>query len=123
MPFAYDEIYNDFEHAKEHVGKGWESIVKEAFDERDKNYSHIHFVQIKEKFGGIRLYADSGKGFSESDRPYYDFLYKLEEKSFQICEECGATENVSTSEKHINGFWIKTLCKDCRDNFNRETKD
>ena len=35
----------------------------------------------------------------------------LEEKSHNICENCGSTKNVTT--KAVNG-WISTLCDKCR---------
>jgi hypothetical protein len=62
------------------------------------------FAQIKEKFGGLRIYVDNGND------AIYNLLDELEKLSYTVCESCGTSEEV-TSE----GSWIKTLCKTCRD--------
>lgn len=54
------------------------------------------FLQIKEKFGGLRLY---GAGELES---------ALESLSYHMCEDCGSTYEIGYTEG-----WIRTLCKKC----------
>jgi len=61
------------------------------------------FAQIKEKFGGLRVYIDNGTD------AIYDILDEAEKKSYEICESCGTRDEV-TSE----GSWVKTLCATCR---------
>jgi hypothetical protein len=69
-------------------GYGWADLIKEC-DEvlfaEDPNYT---ISQIKEKFGGLRFY------FNLSDMDKYQkissVIMTIEEKSFEICETCGA---------------------------------
>lgn len=60
------------------------------------------FMQIKEKYGGLRLYGASSL---ES---------LLEDLSYHICEECGSMEEVGQTQG-----WIKTLCKKCANKSDR----
>ena len=39
--------------------------------------------QVKEKFGGLRFYVGA------AIRPVHDLIHKAEDKSYEICEECG----------------------------------
>ena len=95
------------------VGDGWVPLIKEAERiVREWNLSHpgeprIKFTQIKEKYGGLRLYVNA------APKEILDKLDELEEKSYTICEFCGATENVDTKE---TDGWIYTLCDKCRKN-------
>lgn len=56
------------------------------------------FLQIKEKFGELRIYIET------IDDKYRSMVQLVEDLSSGMCEECG---NVGT----LGGdFWIKTLC-------------
>ena len=57
------------------------------------------FVQIKEKFGSLRLYHDGGNKFSAGVIQYAELL------STVVCEVCGN----SGQTYHIG--WNRTLCK------------
>lgn len=93
------------------VGDGWIPLIKEAEKiVREWNLNHpdeprIKFIQIKEKYGGLRLYVNA------APKEIWSKLDELEEKSYGICEFCGATKNVDTEETH---GWIYTLCDKCR---------
>lgn len=87
-------------------GNGWKSLYEpileyiKEYNETHKENIEIH--QIKEKFGGLRIYPSF----------YTDELMKMideaEEKSYGMCENCGKPC------KQINvGHWIYTLCQDC----------
>lgn len=84
------------EHGLSSVGKGWESLVREAFE---KKPSDVKIVQVKEKFGGLRIYVDI------APKEYHDFLHGLESRSFKICEWCGKPGSLDDST-----YWILTLC-------------
>jgi hypothetical protein len=84
-------------------GDGWCSLV-DSICERLKG-SGAKIRQVKEKFGGLRFSVDFEK---EEDS---NFINQIEKESFKICENCGTKENVT-----VKGGWIKTLCKDCREN-------
>ena len=85
------------------VNEGWFPII-------DKLCSHLQFhidhnrkpqleaVQVKEKFGGLRFYADNA---DDDQQAVIDFVEYL---SLQTCEVCGA------EGKPRGGGWIKTLC-------------
>lgn len=57
------------------------------------------FVQIKEKFGSLRLYCDTTP----------DIISIIETASHTMCEECGSTREIGIT----SSGWIKTLCKEC----------
>lgn len=64
---------------------------------------HPYAVQIKEKFGGLRIYmAGNIEGM-------FDIIDKAERKSYKICEFCGAPG------KTRDGSWIFTLCDKCNE--------
>lgn len=55
-------------------------------------------IQVKEKFGGLRFYVDSGT------KEVYDIIDKFESYSYKVCEVCG----VPGTKR--GGGWIRTLC-------------
>lgn len=101
------KIYTKYE-----FGDGWLPLVEDAKRlVSEYNLKHpelkypVEFTQIKEKWGGLRLYLNY----------YYpeisDKIDELEEKSFDICEHCGTNKNVKTEWVH---GWVMTLCDECR---------
>ena len=81
-------------------GKGWHPILLSLFASLPPDTT-IH--QIKENFGGLRVYATTTKeGQAHIDR--------AEQCSYCICERCSTTENVSTQGPGR----IRTLCDECR---------
>ena len=68
-----------------------------------KDYEPVRFDQIKQKFGGLRIYYSGG---DEHTRGVIDMA---EAMSYCICEDCG---NKGTPNK---GGWITTLCENCRE--------
>ena len=92
------------------VGDGWFGLIAktcarvQAVLDADKSKSLTFvFAQIKEKFGGLRLYYDG------SFPQFRAIINDAESESFLTCEECGTKKNVETK-----GHWIKTLCEKCR---------
>ena len=86
-------------------GEGWFNLIDETCSEIQKtlNGRKLKFTQIKEKYGGLRIYTN-----------YYiedidNILDEAEDKSFEICEECGSKENVKITETG----WIYTRCETC----------
>ena len=96
------------------VGEGWVELVLSTFEaiknellmSSTKGFdSNFAVAQVKEKFGGLRLYYDletEDTCLSESIRSLVD---TAESTSFKLCEECGTLEGVSSSDG-----WAKTLC-------------
>lgn len=92
--------------------KGWYPLVKEAI-KIVARYNGIRphhicepvkFTQIKEKYGGLRLYLNY------YPKEIIDKIEELEDKSYNICEHCGSTENVETREIY---HWLYTCCDKC----------
>jgi hypothetical protein len=71
-------------------------------DESDLNYEPVKFDQIKEKFGGLRVY------FSGGDDYIRGVISMAESFSYKICEICGERGQPN------KGGWIVTLCDKCR---------
>ena len=65
------------------VGKGWASLVNRVFDKLETIKGSIKIVQVKEKWGGLRIYTDYSN--KELDKVIYD----AEKESLEICEVCG----------------------------------
>lgn len=61
-------------------------------------------IQVKEKFGGLRIYSHHVPIAYSSIRKLLDVL---ESQSYTICEFCGANGKPRKTE------WVKTMCNDC----------
>ena len=72
----------------------------------------IEFLQIKEKWGGLRIYTNYGT------KELHEMIDKAEEESYNVCENCGLRTDVGLK---IDG-WHMTLCKYCATNLAMERK-
>lgn len=97
--------------------EGWASLMGSMFEqveqiektmEHEEFYEPVKFVQIKEKFGGLRAYYNGGVLNGKAVQRIYEIVNKAESKSFEVCEECGKPGKPSDPAR-----WIQTLCKDC----------
>ncbi|NBX82084.1 hypothetical protein EBQ90_03230 [bacterium] len=79
---------------------GWYGIIR-SFCWIAKD-SDIVFTQIKEKYGGLRLYYFGG------DDRIAGACRMAEEMSYKTCEVCGCPGAPS------KGGWIMTRCESCR---------
>ena len=84
-------------------GDGWYDIIDSMCNEIARTDPACRFEQIKEKFGTLRVYAQSYT--KEADRA----IRKAEEASAETCEACGAPGSTA------GGGWIRTLCTSCRE--------
>jgi NADH pyrophosphatase NudC (nudix superfamily) len=71
-------------------------------DAADLSYVSVTFDQVKEKFGGLRIY------FSGGDDYVFGAVSMAEEYSYKICEVCG------NAGKPNREGWFSTLCENCR---------
>ncbi len=78
---------------------GWRPIVEQACAALAE-FEDVRLAQVKEKFGGLRVYYDG----NVSDRAR-EIVHSIEEQSFKTCEECGAPGKLS----HVN-YWSRTVC-------------
>jgi hypothetical protein len=81
----------------------WQTEYKQKTDPEYKSeYFPVKFDQIKEKFGGLRLYFSGGDEYVEG------LVSMAEAMSYKTCETCG------NKGKPSEGGWISTLCDSCR---------
>ena len=64
----------------------------------------VRCTQMKEKFGGLRFYTDSGDDVVEGMVKMAEFLCE------NTCQDCGSEENIGKTTG-----WIYTICKSCAD--------
>ena len=79
----------------------YEAARKHRPPEADGGWQRVHqleAVQVKEKLGGLRFYADGGDDFTRGA------IALAEALSFRTCETCGAPGRPQ------QGGWIRTLC-------------
>lgn len=96
------------------VGDGWMSILDDL-SRKIENLNMtvykddpIEAVQVKEKFGTLRVYVNN---YSEEVEKYIDEAERLSEIT---CEECGAPGKIRP------GGWITVKCDDCQNKKNKE---
>ena len=90
-------------------GKGWWPLIEKVAAAIDSfNADHpetpIEVSQIKQKFGGLRIYHHNAPG---------DLRLLIDDAvaaSWHTCEKCGSTIGVTTNHE---GYRL-TLCPDCR---------
>lgn len=81
----------------------WQTEYKQKQDpDYVSDYIPVKFDQIKEKFGGLRIYFSGGDEYIEG------LVSMAESFSYKICEVCGERG------KPNEGGWISTLCESCR---------
>lgn len=81
--------------------KVYESNLESKKDFDDSyftNYKKVKFDQVKEKFGGLRIYYKGGDSYVSG------LVSMAEDMSYKICEICG---NKGSPNKK---GWISTLC-------------
>lgn len=81
------------------VGKGWAKLVEPVVDRAKEKGVAIY--QIKEKFGGLRIYA-------EDDAEIDTLIKAAAVQAVSTCERCGAVGKL-----RLELSWVKTLCSGC----------
>ena len=117
-----------WEHGGISCGDGWYNLLKTLFSslqhQTDKNYyPQVIADQIKEKFGGLRIYYHFEENprhkelvevvlkpeYAERSEKYLSGMISFAETmSYQICEICGDRGAVNGSG------WARVLCSNCR---------
>jgi len=105
-----------FEH-----GDGWFFIIdnlcnsiqsyidnNNSYRTEDKKIPQVVATQVKEKFGTLSFYYSGGDEYVDG------MIHLAEVMSANICEYCGATENIGRTKG-----WISIICKDCHDSNSR----
>lgn len=88
------------------VGDGWVPLLDKLCEELFKLGWNGHLAQMKEKFGGLRFYADKlPKDKLEEARAA---IHAAEKASYITCEDCGAPGSLRKQRP-----WIRTMCDPC----------
>ena len=90
-------------------GKGWTPIlidlcdkIQNLVDANLETYKDFKFLQVKEKFGGLRVYTNF-------DTPEIEKLIdEAEDRCSKTCEVCGKPGHMT-----YRGMWAQTLCNRC----------
>lgn len=84
---------------------GWYKLIYKLCEDLEKLNQPAEFeiIQIKEKFGSLRVYAHNAALGSE------DLIIEAELASLTICEYCGKPDSC---ERNIRS-WLITLCDGC----------
>lgn len=112
FPWAYNKNINS-EKSKARVycccDDGWFVLIwrlleeiEEHYRQNNANINKLSIDDIKEKYGGLRVYTSNVlPGVDE-------IIQRYEDESETICEICGGTGWL-----HEQGEWLKTLCANC----------
>lgn len=82
------------------VGKGWGLIIEKFYWLCDAH--GVVVVQVKEKFGGLRLYVGDAPSCVHLE------IDALEKESLFTCETCGNEGSLKTK-----GGWHSVRCENC----------
>lgn len=98
--------------------KGWFDLVDQlcqeiqSYCDEHPEYEQVKCDQIKEKFGGLRFYINSGTD------EVYEIIGKYAKKSTKLCNECSCTDCEIVRTKG----WILYLCKPCAIKLNKNVE-
>jgi hypothetical protein len=71
------------------------------------NNIHAQIVQIKEKFGELRVYCDTYSPEAE------EYIFAAAKACSETCAECGSQEDVRRHSSENKG-WVLPRCSACR---------
>jgi len=90
-------------------GKGWSPLINKAVKLIQEEVStwpdaqYFQITQIKEKFGGLRIYLSGYNDVLES------IIKEACDEAWKTCELCGEPGVLGEE-----GRWLQTLCEKCR---------
>ncbi len=98
------------------VGEGWWDILKRLDEEfariLGEDVNKLAILQIKEKFGGLRVYIDHTPLSSDQWPELWAAVQKAEGESFKTCELCGSKDNIDSRGPDNQRFGrTLTLCE------------
>jgi len=110
---SWDTLYEKYPDLFANIGIevnfGWHDIISSVcyrIKQHEKNkksdYYPVTFDQIKEKWGGLRIYYIGGDDYIRG------VVDMAEEMSYNICERCGCPGSPNKQG------WVITLCDKCR---------
>lgn len=93
-------------YTKDNDLKGWQPIIATLHVALIKLDPDYRLVQVKEKFGTLRIYFDTE---TDSYKDMEGLVDKAETDSGKVCEWCGK----EADQMREHGGWWKTLCVEC----------
>ncbi len=78
------------------------NLWAERDPEKNRKIEQLTCLQIKEKFGGLRLYTQGGDEYCEG------IISFLESYSYETCQDCGTNQEIG----YTSG-WVITCCIKC----------
>ena len=96
---------------------GWLQIIADLIAELIAAGWDKQICQIKEKFGGLRFYINSGS------EEIHDIISKYESLSYETCEVCGEAGELRKDTGWKGGMWYKTMCDKHYNELKEERKD
>ncbi len=86
------------------INMGWSEIIKTAVAELEAIGKADQIVQVKEKFGGLRIYLN------EYSDEINAIVRKAEKAAAQVCQMCGSNDEVKIRS---TGGWCRAECEAC----------
>ncbi len=83
------------------------------YNKPEARIPQVVFLQVKEKFGGLRIYHKGGDAYCEG------LISMAESISYSFCEICGTGGCLHVG--HTSG-WIQSVCKECSKRTKRPIK-
>ncbi len=84
------------------VGSGWIALVIDCLQKFEALDFDIQVLQIKEKFGGLRIYVDNNTA------QVGEIIKAAEEKVMKTCESCGEPGKLCS-----DCGWMMVRCDTC----------
>ena len=107
--YGMDETQSCMAYGFAH-GDGWYDIMYnllqyiQSYSESNPNMEQVVLIQVKEKFGGLRIYYNGGDDFIR------DLIWETERIAVKVCEKCGG----ETDGIHRNSsYWYSNICNKC----------
>lgn len=93
--------------------RGWWNLIDVVASQIESLGKPVKAEQVKEKFGGIRIYFSIETVDENEIYNLHDIVQSkisvVEALSYRICELCGAPGQTTNS----GGYWLKTVCEEC----------
>jgi hypothetical protein len=112
--FYFPHMYEEWKAAPDKVcrecGKGWYSLVDQAEKELATfGVENKHWLQVKEKFGGLRLYFTTDHLSDEVAIKAREAAEKYIKQASSTCEQCGSDQGIQMSTEDHRA----TICQEC----------
>ena len=98
-----------FEH-----GPGWGPISRRAIERLHEVDPLIESLQVKEKFGGLRIYLQLTRSTSDEIQAIDQIVLDAEDEASVTCAECDHVGDDGYTRVPAEGYWYRTLVTSVR---------